>query len=392
MKLVNPVYRTILPSNKSSDFLSQWTYCFEEFRNIIKETCYIPFRVNIFISHEDNVSYDRKHYMIHNSFYNHFGNEYPPYGIIAQSPEEPFKVIMEIGLISDTSAIVKYINIDNQICCQIELNGYSEFWMIGVKPLLFSPCMPQSTESAFERLQSIFCTLGIGFSQIVRQWNYIEGILNHEHFDGQTKQNYQMFNEVRYNYYKNYRDTVGFPAATGIGMSDQALHLDAFAISDNDNLHIQTISNPNQFDSYQYGQEVLRKHSDELNNEHLQAPQFERAKLLFTQQSSRLLISGTASIIGQDTVGIGDVEKQTEVTIENIEILSSKSNLVKCAPGLNIFPDKYSYLRVYVKEKNDIPKIKSICDDYFGDVPTTYVQADICRDNLLVEIEGEKIN
>jgi enamine deaminase RidA (YjgF/YER057c/UK114 family) len=107
---------------------------------------------------------------------------------------------------------------------------------------------------------------------------------------------------------------------------------------------------------------------------------------------SRLLISGTASIIGQETVGIGDVEEQTRVTIQNIEKLATPETLRSKCPEIKAIPDKYSYVRVYVKYKDDISKVRNICRAYFGDVPTTYVVADICRDNLLVEIETELIS
>jgi len=61
---------------------------------------------------------------------------------------------------------------------------------------------------------------------------------------------------------------------------------------------------------------------------------------------------------------------------------------------LNIeeYPDKYSYLRVYVKNRSDISVVRELCTKHFGDIPATFVQADICRDNLLVEIEAEKMN
>lgn len=53
-------------------------------------------------------------------------------------------------------------------------------------------------------------------------------------------------------------------------------------------------------------------------------------------------------------------------------------------------PDKYSYLRVYAKNRNEIGVVRSIGEEHFGNIPTTFVHVDICRDNLLVEIEPEK--
>jgi len=123
-----------------------------------------------------------------------------------------------------------------------------------------------------------------------------------------------------------------------------------------------------------------------------QPPQFERAKLIILNNAARLIISGTASIIGEETVGIGDVEEQTRVTIKNIQILSDPETLKDQCSEIKVIPQTYSYVRVYVKYKEDISKVRKICFEAYGNVPTTYVVADICRDNLLVEIETELIS
>jgi len=45
-------------------------------------------------------------------------------------------------------------------------------------------------------------------------------------------------------------------------------------------------------------------------------------------------------------------------------------------------------LRVYLKRREDFPKCKAICKRRFGPVPVIYALADVCRPELLVEIEG----
>jgi hypothetical protein len=42
-----------------------------------------------------------------------------------------------------------------------------------------------------------------------------------------------------------------------------------------------------------------------------------------------------------------------------------------------------------VKNQENFTKVKSICKARFPEVPAIYIQSDICRDNLLVEIEAE---
>lgn len=45
-------------------------------------------------------------------------------------------------------------------------------------------------------------------------------------------------------------------------------------------------------------------------------------------------------------------------------------------------------IRVYLKRPEDLAKCRSICERRFGVVPAVYAVADICRPELLVEIEG----
>ena len=45
-------------------------------------------------------------------------------------------------------------------------------------------------------------------------------------------------------------------------------------------------------------------------------------------------------------------------------------------------------MRVYIKNQEDYQKTRAVCEDRFGEVPTIYAVADVCRPELLVEIEG----
>ncbi len=45
-------------------------------------------------------------------------------------------------------------------------------------------------------------------------------------------------------------------------------------------------------------------------------------------------------------------------------------------------------LRVYIKKKNFLHAVKSEIDKVWPDLPVIYLLADICREELLVEIEG----
>jgi enamine deaminase RidA (YjgF/YER057c/UK114 family) len=100
-------------------------------------------------------------------------------------------------------------------------------------------------------------------------------------------------------------------------------------------------------------------------------------------------ISGTASILDSESVHLGDIEKQTEQTIDNIERLISPENFARHGlSGCGAQLADLAKVRVYVKRPEDYEKCRAVCERRFGAVPTIYAQADICRGELLVEIEA----
>ncbi len=43
---------------------------------------------------------------------------------------------------------------------------------------------------------------------------------------------------------------------------------------------------------------------------------------------------------------------------------------------------------MYVKRQEDYAKTRAVCEQYVGDLPTIYAVADVCRPELLVEVEA----
>ena len=100
-------------------------------------------------------------------------------------------------------------------------------------------------------------------------------------------------------------------------------------------------------------------------------------------------ISGTASIVNSETVHPGDVEKQTEQTLTNIERLIDAENFGRLGwDGVGATFEDLAKMRVYVKRPEDYEKCRAVCERRLGRIPAIYAQADVCRSDLLVEIEG----
>jgi enamine deaminase RidA (YjgF/YER057c/UK114 family) len=135
------------------------------------------------------------------------------------------------------------------------------------------------------------------------------------------------------------------------------------------------IENPRQISAYNYPPQYGAR-----------SPVFSRATVLHERDSMALFISGTASIVGHRTVHAGDAAAQTRETITNIEALLTEANRVT---GSEEFTLETLACKVYVRDPSDLPVIQAEVRAALGpSARPVYLQADICRRDLAVEIEA----
>lgn len=348
-----------------------------ELKNILKQT--------IFFKTDDNNDYLRKKRNLLNPLLNFYNSEVPPTSFIAQLPYKNYQIVIEIILIKHLSGNIKLSNntIEEAKYTVIDYGNFKEIICAGITVEISGNSFMDQANGAFELMQKILKKENLTFSNVVRQWNFIENILKTKKEEDKITQNYQVFNDVRSSYYDTCEFKFGYPAATGIGMSAGGVIIEFLATEHPGEVLILPISNPNQIDAHSYSRKALIGNSDKIST-----PKFERAKIVKISDSVIVFISGTAAISGQETITESDIEIQTERTILNIRNLISKENLSKY--GIFTKPDlnSFSYLRSYVKNRTEIPKVIQVCNKYFAGVPSLYLSADICREDLLIEIEG----
>ncbi|HUX81833.1 MAG TPA: hypothetical protein VMV35_03255 [Halothiobacillus sp.] len=119
------------------------------------------------------------------------------------------------------------------------------------------------------------------------------------------------------------------------------------------------------------------------------SPLFSRAALARLDDQSVLFVSGTASIVGHESVHPNDVVAQTRETLTNIEAIVTEANRLLSAnsgqPAFNLADLSY---RVYVRHAADMSHIHAEMVRWIGvPVDALFLQADVCRQELLVEIE-----
>ena len=222
------------------------------------------------------------------------------------------------------------------------------------------------SEEIFQTVANLLKTEDFPIKSIVRQWNYIENIIK---FDGED-QHYQMFNNARSSFYDQETWSEGYPAATGIGTVCGGVSVDLDAVVfKKASCSIKAIDNKLQVAAHVYSEEVL-----EAAYLKKSTPKFERAKSLNFTNGRMIYISGTAAIRGEKSIENGNLEAQIRITMENIAQLTQGGQL--------------NIIRVYLKDKSSYIQAQSLLNDSNPGIPIAYLQADVCRDELLVEIEG----
>jgi hypothetical protein len=302
--------------------------------------------------------------------------------IVAQSPGGGKDVVLE--LICTRAAIDKKVTYKTHSGINYTVVEHKDYKAVHCAGLMgkVEDSITQASERAFKSAIEILTLEGLSIHNIIRQWNYIENIALVEEGQG-ASQNYQDFNDVRAHYYGQDDFKFGYPAATGIGQTTGGVIIGFIAISESENITVTPIMNPGQVDAHKYSKVVLEGSSLEKCT-----PKFERAKLVTIGSRNYIYVSGTASILGEKTMHVGDVGKQTLTTIENIKRLFSNENQELLGLKFDVSGIQFSHLRVYVKKMEDIPAVEKICNAELNYKSSLFLESDVCREDLLVEIEG----
>jgi len=195
---------------------------------------------------------------------------------------------------------------------------------------------------------------------LIRIWNHIPQINSG---DGDSE-NYKLFCTGRLKAFEQYQyDNLKFPAASAIGHSRENMIVYALTTKNNPEHH----ANPRQVDAYEYPRQYGPS-----------SPSFARATTLAVENQHLCFISGTASILGHSSVHQGDLSLQLYTTNDNILYLLKETGFSR---------NDIKTLRVYVRDWNDYNQCKKIVDELFPKTSTIYTHADICRSELMVEIE-----
>lgn len=367
-------YFTFVSKNETSQ--KQINECLQAYKDFTKEFIDpLALRCTFFIQANNNNAYLEKKELILSSSKNIF--YYP--AIIGQAPIHG-KMALECVIIDkyehDFNIYLKTFREHPYI--MLEHNGNKKIFASGISASLNASIKDQSVK-AFTLAEGILANENMDFSDIIRQWNYIEDITKTVLIQDQIFQHYQLFNDVRSLYYQKAHFKNGYPAATGIGMNTGGIILDIIA-GKGDDFEIIPIDNPEQISAHNYSDNVLIG-KEIVEFEKKSTPKFERAKYSNSVFGKTLYISGTAAIKGEVTVPSDNISTQTEITIDNIRKLKYAHS----------DDHNYSMFRLYVKDHKQAEKSFHLATEFFQETSGLILKGPVCRDNLIVEIEAEKV-
>ncbi|MBV8342526.1 MAG: hypothetical protein JO173_09125 [Gammaproteobacteria bacterium] len=209
-----------------------------------------------------------------------------------------------------------------------------------------------------------------GYPHLLRVWNYVPDINRDSH----GTERYRLFNSARQQALESCgRPLTGrVPAASALGAAGGSPLVAYFLAA---RTAPDFVENPRQVSAYHYPRRY-GTHS----------PVFSRATLQRQNGSLMLFVSGTASIVGHRSLHAGDTAAQTRETLANIEALLGEAN--RMAPGAQFALTDLA-CKVYVRRPEDLPLIQAELRRALGaSARAVYLRADICRQDLLVEIEA----
>lgn len=198
-----------------------------------------------------------------------------------------------------------------------------------------------------------------GCPHLLRISNYLPDITRVER--GQER--YRAFNAGRREAFAaRDRHAQHAPAACGLGCGGDTL-LMAFLAGAEPGCHIE---NPRQVSAFRYPERYGASR-----------PLFARA----TVAAGLLFVSGTASIVGHESRHVGDVAAQTDETLRNIDAVLAEA-------GGPAFVREDLRLKVYLRHADDLVVVRERLLAAGFALPVAFLQAEICRPELDVEIEA----
>jgi len=226
--------------------------------------------------------------------------------------------------------------------------------------------LEDATNALYRRIFELQSSLG--YPHLFRVWNYFPQITA---LAGGLER-YRHFTLGRHDAFLAHgRAVETAPAACALGSASGPLTILFLAGTELG----QPLENPRQTSAYRYPAQYGPR-----------SPTFSRALVTRAAGQSQLLISGTASIVGHESRHLDDPRAQAEEAMTNVKTLIAEAR----AAGLT--GNRQLLLKTYIRHPAMLEAVRPVVMAGLGPQDrVVFLKADICRPELLVEIEGAYI-
>lgn len=227
--------------------------------------------------------------------------------------------------------------------------------------------LAEATQVAYDQIFRVLEQKG--YPGLLRMWNFFPKI--NEVVDGLER--YRSFCLGRHRAVDSWKfSSEQLPAATAIGQVGAGL-LIYFVSARQAGIQVE---NPRQVSAFRYPTHYGPR-----------SPSFSRAIIKSWGKSQQLFISGTASIVGHETRHKGELMDQLRETLENMRAVIDQAQQSYAMPISDVAD--LDVLRVYIRDPDAAPAILDCLKKVVGNrCVVNSVLGDVCRSDLLLEIEG----
>ena len=305
--------------------------------------------------------------------------------IVAPSPNHELLVAFRFGL---KPALEKHPSVVDTYLAPFDHKVMYECWWVAehvhhhnIGKIRIAECgdyailIQDSTENSNDELacetQVAYCGIftalrSTGHSRIAKVWNYL-GAINEGDGD---EERYRRFSVGRARAFAEYAiPDCAAPAATGIG-TRRSRGLTTITLASRHPQYL--VENPRQTSAFRYPRQFGPS-----------SPKFARGASVFAKDHTLQLLSGTAAIVGHDSLHPFDTKLQLQETLRNITAINESLPI----------SERSSLFRVYLRNADDYEFVK----DKLASQPKIdtkqliFLHGDICRRELLIELDGVRV-
>ena len=233
--------------------------------------------------------------------------------------------------------------------------------------IVASACGPTETITSEVYAKIVATCREAGYPHLLRVWNHVGGINDPE----RELERYRRFCTGRHEALaRSGFECRQFPAACAVGMAGEGVIV-YFVASREPGIQVE---NPRQVAAYEYPREYGPR-----------SPSFARATVAQWNGSAMIFVAGTSSVVGHRTLHAGDVAAQLDETLRNIDVIVREA---ASRAGRRGSLENLLFAKTYLRRASDYGQVAPRVTAALPHTQHLFLESDICRADLLIEIEG----